>query len=97
MGEKAQFADFGLAITIIVSSNRYLLAFGGRNRISVPDKELVRTFDHLRPQCGWKTLTLTRPTQPCGTFYGVLNLTPDFLVFGGLDSHNKNMDSCLLF
>ena len=97
MGESAEFVDFGLGVSIIVISKRYLYAFGGRNRNCVPDRELIRTLDHLRPQSGWKVLSLDRPMKPSGTFYGVLKLDDSILVFGGQNKDNKSMDDCVLF
>ena len=73
---------------MIVSKRRYLHAFGGINYANEsPDKELIRTFDHLKPLSAWRVLKLNRPWQTCSYKYGLVTLSSQdsILVFGGFN------------
>ena len=55
---------------MVVSKKRYLLVYGGMNMGGeFANKEMIRSFDHLKPQGGWRNLSLKDPLQS-GSGYG---------------------------
>ena len=102
-----QFDEHALGISVFVISKRFLTAFGGTNYDDeVPDKEMIRTLDCLRPQSGWKIHSLSRPSQsPCGFRYGSMDITGSdadqkfcqILIFGGVDRNETYTDRCMVF
>ena len=98
MPENATFDQFARYISVVVTSARFLHAFGGRDAARKPsDLELVRTFDHLKPQAGWRILSLKRPIQSGFYHKGLMNLGDSILLFGGLQRDFDDMDGSVVF
>jgi len=98
MPKSADFDEYTFGVSVVVSKKRYLHAVGGLTRFcELPRKEMIRTFDSLRPQSGWRILNLKRPDHSCGSSYGLFPLSQsnDILVFGGV--RKSSMDQCLVF
>jgi hypothetical protein len=78
-----------------------LYTFGGFNDcFEPPEYEMIRSLDHLRPQSGWRVLSINTMRTACGINYGLLNLNLDhistsLLVFGGV-GNNGHMEECML-
>jgi hypothetical protein len=78
-----------------------LYAFGGcTGNEEVSEIERIRNLDHLKPQAGWRVLSLNRPL--CGYGYGLINIDPNntslsVLICGGSDKDETTMNGCIIF
>jgi len=85
------------------------LAAFGRPEDNFPEKEVIRTFDHFKPQSGWRLHSLDVSLQTQGAFYGLLEIGQkdpydshsSVLIFGGVTQYGKQMgkkmDRCMVF
>ena len=65
----AGFDEFTQYVSIVVSKKRYLLVYGGVSmKGEYYNKETIRSFDHLKPQGGWRNLSLKDPLRSGGGY-----------------------------
>ena len=57
--KNAAFDEFAIGTSVVATNSRFIYAFGGKNKYrKLPNKELIRRYDNLRPMAGWRVLSL---------------------------------------
>ena len=88
----AEWDEFGAGVALVVVGSRYLFGFGGvgmEDEVNgdpdeFPTEGVVKKFDSLKGEAGWKTIKLKRPLKTPGNSYGLLLINNStVLVFGG--------------
>ena len=73
--ENCAFDEFIRNVSVVTTSSRYIHVMGGLTiNFECPDKEIIRTYDSLKPFARWRVLSLVTTRPSSGGAYGLINL-----------------------